>query len=593
MSLYSAFYSGLSGLATNSSALNVIGNNLSNINTVGFKGSDMTFRDIFSSAGASSTQGNGNPIQFGLGVQMNSVNQNFAQSSFQATGNALDMAIQGNGFFTLQTAAGNQVFSRAGNFTRNSDGYLVASDGANVMGWNRSVTNGVGSLVTTGAAVPIQISAATAGAQATANVGLNVNLNASAPVNLNAANPLLTPTAGSTYSSPVQVYDSLGKVQNMVIDYTKTAEAQSPTTSLGFDKVNLSPAAGAADVTQTGFVYDSQGFQHDLTITYHKTAGNPADPAATPPLAYVADVWTYTIKDAGAATPGATVGSGTMKWVTGSGFEVQAGFTPLQVSTSSGVTTTISFNPSSFTNTGASTAGTLTQSGGNKTGNLTWSYAVRDAEVNPDGTSRAPVARGTLGFDASGNLIQMGTTDLTTLVTTTVNNPTANNNPAITIPWLSGTSNTITLDIIGTNGTSNFTGLSSPNATISSTQDGYPAGTLQSMTVDQDGIISGTFTNGQILNLAQLSHSSFTNTNGLQQSGNNHWSQTLASGAPTIGVANAAGRGGILGSNLELSNVDVASEFTKLIVSQRGYQANAKIVTTTDELLQVTLNLKQ
>ncbi|MFZ4514130.1 MAG: flagellar hook-basal body complex protein, partial [Geothrix sp.] len=119
------------------------------------------------------------------------------------------------------------------------------------------------------------------------------------------------------------------------------------------------------------------------------------------------------------------------------------------------------------------------------------------------------------------------------------------------------------------------------------------AGTLQSMTVDQDGIISGTFTNGQILNLAQLALSSFTNTNGLQQSGNNHWSQSLASGAPTIGVANAAGRGGILGSNLELSNVDVASEFTKLIVSQRGYQANAKIVTTTDELLQVTLNLKQ
>ncbi|MCX6548947.1 MAG: flagellar hook-basal body complex protein, partial [Acidobacteria bacterium] len=192
----------------------------------------------------------------GMGVQMNSVNQNFAQSSFQATGNALDMAIQGNGFFTLQTAAGTQVFSRAGNFTRNSDGYLVASDGANVMGWNRTVTNGVGSVVTTGAAVPIQVSAATAGAQATANVGLSVNLNASAALN-------------STYSSPIQVYDSLGKVQNMVIDYTKTAEAQSPTTSLGFSGVNLSSAAGAADVTQTGFVYDSQGVQHNLTILYN------------------------------------------------------------------------------------------------------------------------------------------------------------------------------------------------------------------------------------------------------------------------------------------------------------------------------------
>ncbi|MEI6591712.1 MAG: flagellar hook-basal body complex protein [Holophagaceae bacterium] len=577
MSLYSAFYSGLSGLSTNSNALNVIGNNLSNINTVGFKGSDMTFRDIFSTAGASATQGNGNPIQFGLGVQMNSVNQNFSQSSFQSTGNALDMAIQGNGFFTLQTAAGTQVFSRAGNFTRNSDGYLVASDGANVMGWNRTVTNGVGSVVTTGAAVPIQVSAATAGAQATANVGLSVNLNASAALN-------------STYSSPIQVYDSLGKVQNLVIDYKKTAEAQSPTTSLSFSNVNLSAAAGAADVTQTGFVFDSQGVQHNLTILYHKTAGNPANNSVTPVVPYVPDSWNYTIADANAATPGATVGSGTIDWSTSTNsFNVQGGFTPLTITTSTGVSNTIPFNPSlTFTNgVGASTPGTIAQAGGNQTGNLTWTYTVRDAALNPDGSTRPFVYTGILGFDASGNLSQMG------IPGAPVNNPTANNNPAITLPWLSGTSNTITLDIMGSTGTSNFTGLSSANATISSTQDGYPAGTLQSMTVDQDGIISGTFTNGQILNLAQLALSSFTNTNGLQQSGNNHWSQSLASGAPTIGVANAAGRGGILGSNLELSNVDVASEFTKLIVSQRGYQANAKIVTTTDELLQVTLNLKQ
>ncbi|NTW86296.1 MAG: flagellar hook-basal body complex protein [Holophagaceae bacterium] len=563
MSLYSAFYSGLSGLSTNSSALNVIGNNLSNINTVGFKGSDMTFRDIFSTAGASSTQGNGNPIQFGLGVQMNSVNQNFAQSSFQSTGNALDMAIQGNGFFTLQTASGSQVFSRAGNFTRNSDGYLVASDGANVMGWNRTGANGAGSVVTTGAAVPIQISAATAGAQATANVGLNVNLNASADL-------------GSTYSSPVQVYDSLGHVQNMVVTYTKATEAQSPSTSLSFSGVNLDPTtatAGTAGPTP-GFVYDSQGVKHTLAITYTKTAN--------------ANEWTYDITDAFPGAP-ASVGSGTINWATGSASVVTVA-APLTVTSASSVASTIAFSPSNFSNNSTgNTAGTLTEVGGNPTGNLTWTYNVRDAAVNPDGTPRTAVlpVDGLLGFDASGNLVQMGVKGAP------INNPTTKNNPVITIPWLTGTSNTITLDIMGATGTSNFTGLSSANATISSTQDGYPAGTLQSMTVDQDGIISGTFTNGQILNLAQLSLSSFTNTNGLQQSGNNHWSQTLASGAPTIGVANAAGRGGILGSNLELSNVDVASEFTKLIVSQRGYQANAKIVTTTDELLQVTLNLKQ
>ena len=125
MSLYSAFYSGLSGLATNANALNVIGNNLSNINTVGFKGSSTTFRDIFStSLGGVSTQGNGNPIQFGLGVQVNSVSQDFSQSSFQSTGNALDMAIQGSGYFVLNDGQ-KDVYTRVGGFAVDSEYYLV------------------------------------------------------------------------------------------------------------------------------------------------------------------------------------------------------------------------------------------------------------------------------------------------------------------------------------------------------------------------------------------------------------------------------------------------------------------------------------
>jgi len=410
MSLYSAFYSGLSGLSTNASALNVIGNNLSNINTVGFKGSSMTFRDIFSSAGATATQGNGNPVQFGLGVQVNSVNQDFAQSSFQATGNALDMAIQGNGFFTLQTPSGGQVFSRAGNFTRNNLGFLVASDGASVMGWNANA----GALTTTGAMAPIQISSTTQGAKATDLITLGVNLN---------------PTSAS-FSNQIQVFDSLGTPQNLLITYTQPAPGTLPTT------------------------------------------------------------WNWTAADVN--LPLVTVGSGSLQ----------------------------------FDNSGALTI---------------------------------PLANPNIG----------------------------------PVTWTNGTTSPTIAFAIRTGGASNFTGLSSPSTTISSSQNGFPPGTLQDLTVDQNGIVTGTFTNGQIQKMAQLAVSSFTNTNGLQQSGNNHWTQTLASGAPTIGLANQGGRGGILGSNLELSNVDVASEFTKLIVSQRGYQANAKIVTTTDELLQETLNLKR
>ncbi len=423
MSLYSAFYSGLSGLSTNANALNVIGNNLSNINTVGFKGSAMTFRDIFStSVGGVSTQGNGNPIQFGLGVQTNSVSQDFSQSSFQGTGNALDMAIQGNGFFTLQTTDSRQVFSRAGNFTRNNGGYLVASDGSSVMGWNRDTTTG---LVNTSASLaPIRIDAGTtASAFATQNVRTGVNLNASA-----------TTGVTSTLTTPIQVYDSQGNTQTLIVTYTKT-------------------------------------------------------------------------------------------------------------------------------------------------GTNAWDYAV----TGPTGATIAGAATGTLTFSSSGAL-----QDINGL------GATAAANPLLAITWGNGAAaSSINVNLVNPDSSANVTQFSAPSSTSSSFQDGYGAGSLRDLTVDQNGVISGTFTNGQVIQLAQVALSTFNNMNGLVQTGNNHWGQSLASGSPTIGLANQGGRGGVLGSNLELSNVDVAGEFTKLILSQRGYQANSRIVTTTDELLQETLNLKR
>ena len=424
MSLYSAFYSGLSGLSTNANVLNVIGNNLSNINTVGFKGSSTTFRDIFStSLTGTATQGNGNPIQFGLGVQVNSVSQDFSQSSFQATGNALDMAIQGNGFFTLQTSDGRQVFSRAGNFTRNNDGFLVASDGANVMGWNRDPVTGA--VNTSATLAPIRIDAGTtASAFATANIRLGINLNSSA-----------LSGASSTLTTPVQVYDSQGNTQTLIVNYTKT-------------------------------------------------------------------------------------------------------------------------------------------------GTNTWNYAV----TGPAGATITGANAGTLVFSASGALQSINGSATATFAA----------NPILNINWNNGAApSTINFNMVNMGNSSNITQFAAASSTSSSFQDGYGAGALRDLTVDQNGIISGTFTNGQVIQLAQVALSTFNNVNGLVQTGNNHWGQSLASGSPTIGLANQGGRGGVLGSNLELSNVDVAGEFTKLILSQRGYQANSRIVTTTDELLQETLTLKR
>src|ERR1035438_22871 len=241
MSLYSAFYSGLSGLSTNANALNVVGNNLSNINTVGFKGSSTTFSDIFAaSLGGISTAGNGNPIQFGLGSQVNGVSQDFAQSSFQSTSSALDMAVQGNGFFTLQTPAGQQVYSRDGSFSMNSEGGLVAGDGSSVMGWVRDPTTG--KVNTSAALAPIQISAGTtASAFATQNITTGMNLNASSATG-----------APSVFTTPIQVYDSQGNAQSLIATYTKTASNTWSYAITGPAGATITGGTGTVDFSTSG-----------------------------------------------------------------------------------------------------------------------------------------------------------------------------------------------------------------------------------------------------------------------------------------------------------------------------------------------------
>ncbi|MDR3684042.1 MAG: flagellar hook protein FlgE [Geothrix sp.] len=437
MSLYSAFYSGLSGLASNANALNVVGNNLSNINTVGFKGSSTSFSDIFSSTiSGVSIAGNGDPMQFGLGTQVNGVSQNFSQSSFQSASSALDMAIQGNGFFTLQTASGQQVYTRDGSFSQNSNGYLVASDGSNVLGYAINPVTGV----LAAAAAPIQIaSGITSPASATTTITPGVNLDSSS-------------SAGAILASPIQVYDSLGNAQSLVVTYTNNGT-------------------------------------------------NP-------------NSWNYVV-------------------------------------------------------TGGPSGATITGKG--------------SSAANP----------GTIVFNTDGSIQSVNGNALPTPPTTAATTA-ANASTDLGITWGNGAAaSTIQVAMVQANGQGNITQYAAPSATSSTAQDGYAAGTLSSLAVDQSGIISGTFTNGQIQKLAQVALSTFNNVNGLIQAGNNAWTQSLASGSPSIGIPNQGGRGGILGSNLELSNVDVATEFTNMILNQRGYEANSKIITTTDQLMQATLAMKQ
>jgi flagellar hook protein FlgE len=124
-------------------------------------------------------------------------------------------------------------------------------------------------------------------------------------------------------------------------------------------------------------------------------------------------------------------------------------------------------------------------------------------------------------------------------------------------------------------------------------QDGYATGSLQGFNINSNGYVSGVFTNGQIRQLAQIALATFNNPNGLVNEGNNMWTVGNASGDAQVGTAGTAGRGLLASSNLETSNVDLAASFSDLIISQRGLQANSRIITTSDEVLQELMGLKR
>ncbi len=144
-----------------------------------------------------------------------------------------------------------------------------------------------------------------------------------------------------------------------------------------------------------------------------------------------------------------------------------------------------------------------------------------------------------------------------------------------------------------TNGGSFLSQLASPSGTSATLQDGSGSGTLVKFDIGSDGTITGAFSNGKTAILGQLATATFANSEGLLRAGNNDFTETLASGQAVVGGPGTSGRGTLAGGALELSNVDIAKEFAALIVAQRSFQANAKVVTTFDQVTQDTINLKQ
>jgi len=217
-----------------------------------------------------------------------------------------------------------------------------------------------------------------------------------------------------------------------------------------------------------------------------------------------------------------------------------------------------------------------------KTGANAWGYQVTLPGADTGGTTPTTLASGSVSFDTSGNLVP------------TTPGPPPVENVSLTSAGLADGAAALNINwhLFDTQGTSLITQAAATSAPLSSFQDGTPSGNLLTFTVGSDGLITGSFSNGQTRSLGQIALATFANPQGIQAIGNNNFADTVAAGAPTIGVPGTGSRGQLQGGAIEQSNVDIAAQFANLIQAQRGYEANAHTVTTFDQITQDTINMK-
>ncbi|MDE3243058.1 MAG: flagellar hook-basal body complex protein, partial [Nitrospirota bacterium] len=260
MGILSSLFAGVSGLNATGNQLSVIGNNIANQGTVGFKSSTATFADLVSS----SLGGGSGTVQTGIGVALTSIQTNFSQGSLVTSTNALDMAVDGNGFFTVKDAQGGTFYTRAGQFRLDDQNRVVNPDGLFLQGYQAD-TNGK----ITGAIGNIALPSTTASPNKTTKVTTSVNLNASTTTHTFS---LSDPTGTSDFSSSLTVFDSLGNSHLLTTYYTRTAantwtynvvanssEVTAGTTSGTYAAANINSTLGVALVASGTLGFTTSG----------------------------------------------------------------------------------------------------------------------------------------------------------------------------------------------------------------------------------------------------------------------------------------------------------------------------------------------
>ena len=561
----SSFSIPLSGLTASSTELSTVSNNLANLNTVGYKDQQVQFSDLFyENLG---TDGAGDPIQQGAGTAVSSISSDFTEGNVTSTGIDTDVAINGNGFFVVQSN-GIQSYTRAGNFEVGTDNLLETTDGQQVLGYPA-----VDGVVNTSAGLgPLALGAGTTSpSTATTTVQLTSNLSATDPTN-------------NTYSTNVTVYDSLGASHNITFTFTNESTPA----------VAAVPAQAATGVlTMSSIPTTSQ----TVTIGNQTYTFTDSDPGTGTNDVLIGSTIAETVANLVNAINGNTAdtaGDGAGGY--GSGTSANPAVTAAdQGDGVIDITASTTGTASDFTATSSGSALAWSSGAGNNGANAipgtpavvnTWGYDVTIPAADLGGASSAqPVtlASGTLVFDGNGDLISPTSKNGSVAISTADLGTMADGANALSFNW----------DLYSQNGNGLLTQTAAPDSTSSIQQNGNASGTLQNFSIGSDGTITGSFSNGTTAVLGQIALANFADEQGLSRNGDNDYGPTLASGQATVGTPGTGGLGTISGGSLEQSNVNIATEFSNLIIAQSSYEANARVVTTFDQVMQDTINIKQ
>jgi flagellar hook protein FlgE len=628
---------GTTGLTASSKQMDVIGNNLANSNTLGYKASSTQFASILSDSGT---------LAVGQGVSVAGITTQFSQGSFENTGNATDLAIDGEGFFMVKDNEGAVYCTRAGAFHINAAGYLVDTNDYQVQGYTASATDV--DAVEEETAISLQNVQSAPKASTEISIGANLDEDAG---------------YGDKFNVSQSVFDTKGKMHNLSIIFQKTEGQGMWGFEAKLDSTNISDTG--VNQPACGITFDSNGllsglYKGDVTTTsptswghgdvdnvVDTTAGdgtvsetvvnNPGELTAT--LAgikltrnadAVPQTWTLSGNGAGDYANAALT-------VT----ESSAGTLSVDLDTTAGAGTGadiiftlagtwaeddfFTFDVTKTNNTaGATIESTLVSRPGqlykDTTGDIVltkesatvWSVTAGGGYTDILAWQEASDGRDYLKVD----LDRKGGVDIVFDLGASAGNDWAANDVVtfdivktaadlMDVVFAFGdlgngaeigvsddtTNNQITWDITGD--TANIvTGYSSTSVIKSIRDDGYTSGVLKGLNIGRDGVISGFFTNGQTSNLSQIVLADFPNADGLMKIGS-YFVETNKSGGALKNRPGSASLGEIRSNSLEISNTDVAKEFINMITAQRAYQASSRIITTADQMLTELMNIKR